>query len=350
MALFLSGYSGSSGNVRRKKHNVMEKQQTTYVLAPLAGYTDLPFRRMCWKQGMDQAYTALIDAGALIFGNHENSHILARGDDEPWVGVQLMGSRLDLLEKAAPMLDAMDYDCVDFNMGCPVRKVVQRNAGAALLKMPEHALECVRLLRDLIHKPFSVKIRILDDHDPDPTVRFCEQLEVIGVEAIAIHGRLACRVYSGPVAMNVIKAVRDALHIPVTANGGIFGIRSAKALQDGTGCSRLMVARGAIGNPWIFKSLADGAEYIPTHGEICYAIREHLAGMVDLYGEQQAMVDGRKIVLAYMRGRGYHRALKNPICKMVSWSDFERILASIAADKAADERLGISADATLQDV
>ena len=100
MALFLSegsGCSGCSGNVRRKKHNVMEKHQTMYVLAPLAGYTDLPFRRMCWKQGMDQAYTALIDAGALIFGNPENSHILARGDDEPWVGVQLMGSRLELL-------------------------------------------------------------------------------------------------------------------------------------------------------------------------------------------------------------------------------------------------------------
>ena len=111
-----------------------------------------------------------------------------------------------------------------------------------------------------------------------------------------------------------------------------------------------MVARGAIGNPWIFKSLSEGAEYIPTHAEICDAIREHLSGMVDLYGEQQAMVDGRKIVLAYMRGRGYHRALKNPICKMVNWSDFERILASISADRDADERLGISADATLQDI
>ena len=333
----------------KQKNHIMETI-TKYVLAPLAGYTDLPFRRMCWKQGMDQAYTALIDAGALIFGNPENSHILARGDDEPWVGVQLMGSRLDLLEKAAPMLDAMDYDCVDFNMGCPVRKVVQRNAGAALLKTPEHALECVRLLRKLIHKPFSVKIRILDDHDPEPTVRFCEHLEACGVEAIAIHGRLACRVYSGPVAMDVIKAVREALHIPVTANGGIFGVRSAKALQEGTGCSRLMVARGAIGNPWIFKSLSDGVEYIPTHAEICDAIRDHLAGMVDLYGEQQAMVDGRKIVLAYMRGRGYHRALKNPICKMTNWHDFERILASISADRDADERLGISAEATLQDV
>ena len=91
-------------------------------------------------------------------------------------------------------------------------------------------------------------------------------------------------------------------------------------------------------------------EYIPTHGQICDAIREHLAGMVDLYGEQQAMVDGRKIVLAYMRGRGYHRALKNPICKMVNWSDFERILTSITTDREADERLGISAEATLQDV
>ena len=159
---------------------------------------------------------------------------------------------------------------------------MQRHAGAALLKTPEHALDCVRLLRRLIHKPFSVKIRVLDDYDPEPTVRFCKRLEECGVDAVAIHGRLACRVYSGPVAVDVIKAVRESLHIPVTANGGIFGIRSAKALQDGTGCDRLMVARGAIGNPWIFKSLSNGMEYIPTHLEICEAIREHLAGMVDL--------------------------------------------------------------------
>ena len=321
-----------------------------YVLAPLAGYTDLPFRRMCWKQGMAQAYTALIDAGALIYGNQENPHILARGEDEPWLGVQLMGSRLDLLEKATPMLDAMGYDCIDFNMGCPVRKVVQRNAGAALLKTSEHALECVRLLRGLIHKPFTVKLRVLDDRDPEPTVRFCKQLEECGVDALTIHGRLACRVYSGPVAMDVIKAIRESLHVPVTANGGIFGVHSAKALQNGTGCSRLMVARGAIGNPWIFRSLTEGVEYVPTHSEICDAIRCHLAGMVDLYGERQAMVDGRKIVLAYMRGRGYHRQLKNPICKMSCWNDFEQILASIFADREPNERIGISSDASLQDM
>ena len=234
------------------------------LLAPLAGYTDLPFRRVCRAQGLHYAYTALIDAGALIYGNRENQAILRRGDDEEWLGVQLLGSRLDFLEKAAPMLEAMDFDEFNFNMGCPVRKVVQRQAGAALLDDTVHALECVKLLRKLVKRPFTVKLRILSETDTDMTVSFCRRLEKEGVEGLIIHGRLASKVYSGPVAMDVISAVREAVSIPVIANGGVFSVADAEALRDGTGCRRVMVARGAIGNPWIFRSLLEGHDVVPT--------------------------------------------------------------------------------------
>ncbi|MBP5639891.1 MAG: tRNA-dihydrouridine synthase family protein [Victivallales bacterium] len=301
------------------------------LLAPLAGYTDLPFRRVCRNQGLRYAYTALIDAGALVYGNRENPAILKRGDDEEWLGVQLLGSRLDFLEKAAPMLEAMEYDEFNFNMGCPVRKVMQRNAGAALLDVPEHALACIRLLRKLVKRPFTVKMRILSEDDVEATVEFCRQLESAGVDGLIIHGRMAARVYSGPVKIDVISAVREAVRIPVVANGGIFKLEDAVSLREGTGCERVMVARGAIGNPWIFRSLLSGGEYVPSRKEVLDVMAGHVSDMMELYGEEPGLVNARKIILGYMGGRGYFkRSLKLDVCKIrtsTQWHDFLEKLA-----------------------
>ncbi len=309
----------------------MSFSQEDILLAPLAGYTDLPFRRVCRAQGLRYAYTALIDAGALIYGNRENNAILKRGDDEEWLGVQLLGSRLDFLEKAAPMLEAMDFDEFNFNMGCPVRKVVQRQAGAALLDDADHALDCVRLLRKLVTRPFTVKMRILSETDIDSTVEFCHELEAEGVEGLIIHGRLASKVYSGPVAMDVISAVREAVHIPVIANGGIFSCADAEALRVGTGCSRVMVARGAIGNPWIFRSLLDGQDIVPSREEVLSVMAGHVEEMMALYGETDGLVSARKLILGYMGGRGYFkRSLKLEVCTIRTSAQWRDFLAKLA--------------------
>ena len=131
----------------------------TFKLAPLAGYTDLPFRMACREQGVYYAYTALIDSGALVHGNRENDFILKRGEDEPWLGVQLLGSIPEDIRKSAHILKGMDFDTVDFNMGCPMAKVVKRPAGAALVRRENEqlALTCVKILRDIIDKPLTVK-------------------------------------------------------------------------------------------------------------------------------------------------------------------------------------------------
>ena len=313
---------------------------TTYnkiYLAPLAGYTDLPFRRVCRRQGLQYAYTALIDAGALVYGNKENRIILARGDDEPWLGVQLLGSRLDFIEKAVPILNEMPYDEFNFNMGCPVKKVVQRDAGAALLKHPEHALDCVRLIRKLVKRPFTVKIRILSETDTDATVQFCRKLVEEGVEGIFIHGRVATKVYSGPVAAEIISAVREAVAVPVVANGGIFTWEDGQELARRTGCEGIMVARGAIGNPWLFKSLLEGHEVSPTHGELCDMIDLHLRSMMELYGEEDGLVNGRKIILGYLGGRGYHRSLKLDVCSIRKEPEFNDLLKRIREDRDSAE-------------
>ncbi|MGI5924948.1 MAG: tRNA dihydrouridine synthase [Lentisphaeria bacterium] len=318
----------------------------TYFLAPLAGYSDLPFRRCCRRFGLVYAHTPLLDAGALLHHHSENQEILARGDDEPWLAVQLMGCRLDDLRQAAGILNELPFDGLDFNMGCPVRKVMQRHAGAALLKTRELALDCVRALRDVVKKPLTVKTRILCENDPEPTVRFCLALQACGIDGLTLHGRLPQRIYAGPVAMDVIKAVREALRIPVTANGGIFTAADADALAAGSGCERLMVARGAIGNPWLFRELIQGIPAVPTHAELCDMLLQQVTGMVELYGETRAFQAGRKIILSYLCGRGYRRRLRAQMSTVKTMPEFLELFRQIEKEGplAVTDGLGVVHD------
>ena len=288
-------------------------KELTYYLAPLAGYTDLPYRMACRGCGCEYAYTALIDAGALAHGNAENEHILRRGDSEGWLGVQLLGSIPADVVHSIEILNEMNYDCIDFNMGCPMQKILRRNAGAALLRPENHelAFALVKLIRERVSgKPFTVKLRILDEDNPQPTVDFCKRLVDLGVEGITIHGRLARRIYAGSVAWNVIRAVREALSIPITANGGVYSFEDARQLAENTGCDRIMVARGSLGNPWIFRELHEQAHFTPSPEELYSVMREHVLGMIDEYGERTACLMARKIIIAYIKGRGYRKGFR----------------------------------------
>ncbi len=306
---------------------------TEYSLAPLAGYTDLPFRRVCRRFGLKVAYTPLIDSGALVYGNKDNPQILARGEDEPWLAVQVLGSRLEDLRKSGQILNQMDFDAVDFNMGCPVRKVLKRCAGAELTRHLDKALDCVKVLREVVTKPFTVKTRILDEVDPEPTVAFCHALEACGVEAIAIHGRLPERIYAGPVAFHVIRAVREALRIPVTANGGIFTLEDARQLQEGTGCERLMVARGALGNPWLFKTLNEQSLYTPSHEEICEVVETQVRDMVRLYGNPGGLVVSRKTILGYLCKWRYPKPLRVKVSSISTTDEFHAFMQEVRASE-----------------
>jgi len=310
---------------------------TEWVLAPLAGYTDLPFRRGCRRYGCRRAFTPLIDACALVYGNRHNAEILARGDDEPWLGVQVLGSDPAMLRRAAGLLQALPFDQVDINMGCPVRKVTQKGAGAALPFDPERALRCVEAVRHECHdRPVSVKMRILAEEDAGPTVAFALRLQEAGVCALTLHGRVWERIYAGPVRSGVIRAVREALRIPVTANGGIFCREDGERLAAATGCRDLMVARGAMGNPWIFRDLKGDSVTAPSHGEVCAELRDHIEGMVALYGEGPALREGRKIILAYLCGRGYRRALRAAVSQVATLADFRELWRQVCAEAAAD--------------
>ncbi len=299
------------------------------LMAPLSGYTDLPFRRQCRKSGCIYAFTPLIDAGGVVYLNPNTETALRRGDDEQWLGIQLLGAKPELLTRAMKKLPLDQFNLIDFNMGCPVAKVVRRDAGAALSRNPALAVKCLHeILEAAGSLPVTAKIRIVDEQNPEPTLNLCRQLEKLGVAAIAIHGRTQERMYSGDVNATIIRLVREQVNIPIIANGGVFNRQTACELRNATGCSRIMIARGAIGNPWIFRELLqNGAQ--PTHEEVCESINQHIREMTDLYGEKRGMLNARKIILAYLVGRGYSRSERDSVRSLETLEQFNAFIDRI---------------------
>ena len=299
----------------------------------MAGFTDLPFRRVARRYGLYYGTTALIDAGALVHGNPDNTAILHRGEEEEWLQVQLLGSIPTAIRTSTRILrdGPWHFDALDFNMGCPVRKVTKRLAGAALMQQPVRALECLKEMRDNWSGVLTAKMRILKEDDPEPTIRLAQQLEAIGVQGIAIHGRLARMLYAGPVQAHIIRAVRENVHIPVTANGGIFTLKDAQTLSEATGCERVMVARGTIGVPWIFRDIATGTVLPVSREELLETMTYHVEEMVREYGEKGAMILSRKIISSYLSGRGFPHELRAQVVKVSSWQDFVELRTQLAS-------------------
>lgn len=296
------------------------------VLAPLAGYTDLAFRRACRRYGCYYAFTPLVEAGSIVHGWERSKRSFVRGTDEPWLGLQLLAADPERLGAAAERVRDLPFDIVDFNMGCPVRKVTRRGAGAALCASPDLAARCLDVLAESLPSPVTAKIRVLKTDDPAPTVALARKLYDAGASALTIHGRTCEQVYSGMVAVDVIAAVREALPIPVIANGGVTGVARANELRSSTGCNRIMVARGAIGNPWIFRSLATGRERAPSQDELLEVMEEHIAGIIALYGENAGMRYGRKIISSYLSGRGFPSSLRGRVTSLCTWNDFKALM------------------------
>jgi tRNA-dihydrouridine synthase B len=183
--------------------------------------------------------------------------------------------------------------------------------------------------------PVSAKIRILDADNPAPTVALACRLADAGIQALTIHGRRWESMYSGPVAAHVIRAVQAALSIPVIANGGVRDRASAAALREASGCSRIMVARGAIGNPWIFREITGEHDTPATHEEVCTELESHVLGMVELYGEHHGLRIARKIVSAYLGGRGFPSRHRARVTSLSTLTEFRELLDTIRHEGTA---------------
>ena len=298
------------------------------LLAPIAGHSDLPFRLSARRFGCKFAFAEMVDAGSLVFAVPKSFHLLARDPSEDFLGVQIVGSELDTLKKAVQILNEREFSVIDFNLGCPAPKVARKCEGATLaLKKPDEAVRAFAVIAENSRFPVSVKMRILSETDPEPTVHLAQKLADCGASAMTIHGRLLKNFYSGPVFFDIIKTVAQSVKIPVIANGGALSAPLYEELCRESSCSRGMVARGALGDPWIFREIAGGLP--PTLDEYAEEIRTHFFAMVDFYGADLAFRISRKTLLAYLRGRGYPGTLRASVSYLNSLEDFEVLMKEI---------------------
>lgn len=298
------------------------------IMAPVAGHTDLPMRLSLRRHSCKYAFTEMVDAGSLVYAAPKTEQLIARSPEEDFLGVQLVGSDIETLEKAIDILNTREFSLIDFNLGCPAPKVARKGEGATLaLKNPDLALRAFSAMVKRSRFPVSAKMRILSEEDPTPTLALARGLEEAGACALTIHGRLLHKFYSGPVFFDIIKAIKDTLHIPVIANGGALSAPLYHELLEKTTCQNGMIARGALGNPWIFREIRGGLP--PTIEEFTSEMREHFFAMVDFYGEELAVRISRKTLLAYLHGRGFPGRLRAAVSTLGSVEEFNSWMAEI---------------------
>lgn len=309
----------------------------TVLMAPIAGHTDLPTRLSLRRHGCRVAFTEMVDAGSLVFGNYKTSCLLvARDPSEEFLGIQLVGSDPGVLKKAAEIVNEHDFSVLDFNLGCPAPKVAKKGEGATfVLQRPDEAVAAFSVLAENSKIPVTAKMRILSETDPEPTVRFALRLQDAGARALTLHGRIMKNFYSGPVFFNIIREVKNALSIPVIANGGALSQPLFKQLLDETGCECGMVARGACGNPWIFREIMQGKMDPPTLEEFAEEMNTHFYAMLDFYGKENGLRISRKTLLEYLRGRGFSGELRASVSFLNSTEEFEKLLDTVRRGPAA---------------
>lgn len=268
----------------------------------------------------------MIDAGSLAYGNDKTTRFMERGGDEEWLGVQLVGCNHDRISKAVEILNQHNFDVLDFNLGCPVPKVAKKGAGAALGQKIDEAIKCFDLIKKLSHHPVSAKIRILDEQDPEPTLQLIKGLTEAGAQAITIHGRVKNKFYAGPVYFDIISAARETVDIQIIANGGVTSISTYNEIREKTGCDTVMLARGAMGNPWLFRELNNENYLPPKPEELCNELEQHVMEMIDYYGETLALRIGRKIILDYLKSRGFPGRFKAQVSFLHTTEDFAEFM------------------------
>ena len=273
--------------------------ENNLILAPMAGVTDLPFRLLCKEQGCGLMYTEMVSAKAILYKNRNTGPLMeVRPEEEP-VALQLFGSDPEIVSDIAAQVEDGPYAFIDINMGCPVPKIVNNGEGSALMKNPKLVEEILTALVKKVKKPVTVKFRKGFDDTCINAVEIAKIAESAGVAAVAVHGRTREQYYSGKADWNIIREVKKAVKIPVIGNGDVFTPQDAKRLVEETGCDGIMVARGAKGNPWIFKQIThylETGELLPRPSveELKAMILRHGQMMMEFKGELAGMREMRK--------------------------------------------------------
>ena len=305
--------------------------ENPFVLAPMAGVTDLPFRKLCKEQGAGLICMEMVSAKAISFHNKNTEALMEIDKCENPVSMQLFGSEPELMARVAAEIEERPFDILDINMGCPVPKVVNNGEGSALLKNPELIVKIVKSVSSAIKKPLTVKVRIGFENEPVDIVEIAKRVEDAGAAAIAVHGRTRQQYYSGTADWDTIRRVKEAVSIPVIGNGDVDSPEKAEALMKETGCDGVMVGRAVRGNPWLFREMNhyfETGEKLsrPSVEEVREMILRHARMQIDLKGEFTGIREMRKHVAWYTAGMRHSAALRRETNLVNSYEELEQLL------------------------
>ncbi len=302
------------------------------VLAPMAGITNEAFRSICKEMGAGLVVCEMISDKALSFHNAKTIKMTGVSQNEHPLSMQIFGADKETLVYAAKWIyENTDADIIDINMGCPVNKVAKRaGAGSSLLMDPNKVYEITKAVVEATPLPVTVKIRIGWDENNINAVENAKMIEKAGACAIAVHGRTRAQMYSGHANLDVIKDVVEAVNIPVVGNGDIVDGPSALHMLEYTGCKAIMIGRGALGNPWIFKEINAyfaGEEFKrPSKEEIYNMIVDQYERLLKLKGERLALLEMRSHVGWYLKGMQGSAQIKNKANQALSFEEVKKIL------------------------
>ncbi len=308
--------------------------ESPVVLAPMAGVTDLAFRKVCKSYDVGLMITEMVSCKALYYGDKKTAKIMNIEEYERPISLQIFGSDPKIMAEVVEKYNDHNHDIIDINMGCPAPKIVKNGEGSALMKTPKKAYEIIKAVVDASTKPVTVKMRSGWDSSNINAVEICELAQKAGASAVAIHGRTRDQFYAGKADWGIIKQVKNSVDIPVIGNGDVFCIDDGIKMKQLTNCDSIMVGRGAQGNPFLLKRLArylKTGEILPkpTVSDKINQALEHFELLIQTKGEYIAILEMRKHAAWYIKGIYGASKVKAKINCSKSIEEIQKLLLSL---------------------
>ena len=308
--------------------------ENNLIRAPMAGVSDLPFRLLCREQGAGLVCMEMVSAKAILYKNRNTEELLTIDPKEHPVSLQLFGSDPDIISEIAKQIEERPFDILDLNMGCPVPKVVNNGDGSALMKNPRLAGEIIEKTARAIKKPLTVKIRKGFDDAHVNAVELAHIAQESGAAAVAVHGRTREQYYAGHADWDIIRQVKEAVSIPVIGNGDIRTPEDVAAMAEQTGCDGYMIARGAEGNPWIFRQILhyfETGEHLsrPDFSEVTEMLLRHAKMQIDCKGDYTGIREIRKHAAWYTAGYRNSSKLRGRINEVENYEQLEALFREV---------------------
>lgn len=311
--------------------------ENNVFLAPMAGIADRAFRELCINYGAGYTVSEMVSSKGLTMGDKKSGELLTLGEIENPAGVQIFGDNPEIMAQAAKMCIKYHPNIIDINMGCPAPKIAMNVGGASLMKNPLLAGEIIKAVSEAVDIPVTVKIRKGWDDENVTAVELAKIAEKNGAAAITVHGRTRMQMYSGKVDYNIIAKVKKAVDIPVIANGDIVDEQSAAIMFEKTNCDAIMIGRGALGNPWIFRRInayLNECRVLPdvSINEKMVVMLKHIQKIIEYKGEYTAMREARHHAAYYTKGIRGGAALRKEISTFEHFEQLEELAYKIAKE------------------